>query len=153
MISREEGTLGHGICPTRWLEETQQEKSIEKISSVAATQGGMLGDDPGLGKTLQCISLMVYRVLKHPEDTPYKSSMVLAPAQLVLNWVEEIQRFAPDPSERSVNTAKDNDVDEKPVSFPRFVDLILPIGSAEIYDLVRSLQRMFRIAMIFLLYI
>lgn len=50
--------------------------------------GGILADDMGLGKTLQMIALL----LDCPSTLP---SLVVCPASLVLNWVSEINKFAP----------------------------------------------------------
>lgn len=48
--------------------------------------GACLADDMGLGKTIQAISAILYR--KGP-------ALVVAPASVILNWVNEITRFAP----------------------------------------------------------
>jgi len=52
--------------------------------------GGILADDMGLGKTLQVITLM--------QETQDKknTNLVICPASLILNWEEEIKKFAPD---------------------------------------------------------
>ena len=50
--------------------------------------GACLADDMGLGKTLQAISLMLNRGKSG-------SSLVIAPASVLLNWKSEIERFAP----------------------------------------------------------
>lgn len=49
---------------------------------------GILADDMGLGKTLQAITLLD----SHHTGT----SLVIAPASLLLNWQDEITKFAPD---------------------------------------------------------
>ena len=58
--------------------------------------GGILADDMGLGKTLQVISLLD---LKDDSDDSIdkndkKISIVIAPASLILNWEDEISKFA-----------------------------------------------------------
>ncbi len=53
--------------------------------------GGILADDMGLGKTLQMISLF----LSEKEEGASRPSLVVCPASLVYNWVEEIRKFAP----------------------------------------------------------
>ncbi len=53
--------------------------------------GGILADDMGLGKTLQIISLL----LSKKEEGQDCSALVVCPASLVLNWQNEIQKFAP----------------------------------------------------------
>ena len=53
--------------------------------------GGILADDMGLGKTLQVIAfLMAHREEGKPP------SLVVAPTSLMYNWMDEIQRFAPE---------------------------------------------------------
>lgn len=54
--------------------------------------GGILADEMGLGKTVQVISYLCTlerEVVQHP-------SLIICPASLVLNWSEEIARFAPE---------------------------------------------------------
>ena len=53
--------------------------------------GGILADDMGLGKTLQVIAFLLAR---REEGKP--PSLVVAPTSLMYNWVDEIQRFAPE---------------------------------------------------------
>ncbi len=55
--------------------------------------GGILADDMGLGKTLQMIA--VFQAYK--EEVPDgKTSIVICPSSLLLNWNNEINKFAPD---------------------------------------------------------
>lgn len=54
--------------------------------------GGILADEMGLGKTLQVIAFLATldrQQTNHP-------SLVVCPASLVLNWSEELTRFAPE---------------------------------------------------------
>lgn len=53
--------------------------------------GGILADDMGLGKTLETIALLLSR----REEGIQKPSLVITPASVVYNWVEEFKRFAP----------------------------------------------------------
>ncbi|MBR2743700.1 MAG: DEAD/DEAH box helicase [Clostridia bacterium] len=54
--------------------------------------GGILADDMGLGKTLQVIALLLdYN--NNEEDR--KTSIVVCPSSLALNWLSEINKFAP----------------------------------------------------------
>ena len=54
--------------------------------------GGVLADDMGLGKTIQLVSV----ILSYVENTENsKTSLVICPSSLTLNWFNEIQKFAP----------------------------------------------------------
>ncbi|MEW4487649.1 SNF2-related protein [Thalassoglobus sp. JC818] len=55
--------------------------------------GGCLADDMGLGKTVQMLALMQDRITKREEKIP---SIVVVPKSLMFNWVQELQKFAPD---------------------------------------------------------
>ena len=58
--------------------------------------GGILADDMGLGKTIQIISIL----LDYKQNTEEaKTSIVVSPSSLSLNWKNEIEKFAPDRSE------------------------------------------------------
>lgn len=50
--------------------------------------GACLADDMGLGKTLQAIAMMVARCGMGPQ-------LVVMPTSVLLNWQQELQRFAP----------------------------------------------------------
>ena len=52
--------------------------------------GGILADDMGLGKTIQAICLLLSDV-----DERTQPSLVICPTSLVLNWQQELERFAP----------------------------------------------------------
>lgn len=52
---------------------------------------GILADDMGLGKTLQIISM----ILSKKEEGLDCSTLVVCPASLVLNWQNEISKYAP----------------------------------------------------------
>lgn len=54
--------------------------------------GGILADDMGLGKTLQMIAV----ILSNHENGEKGASLVVSPASLVYNWMEEFHKFAPD---------------------------------------------------------
>jgi non-specific serine/threonine protein kinase len=56
--------------------------------------GACLADDMGLGKTMQVLALLL--VLRRNRERPRQTSLLLAPASLLANWVSEIERFAPD---------------------------------------------------------
>ncbi len=59
-----------------------------KLSSIGF--GGILADEMGLGKTLEAISYLL--LLKEELNMP---SLVICPASLVYNWIEEVSHFAP----------------------------------------------------------
>lgn len=54
--------------------------------------GGILADEMGLGKSLQLISFLVDR---REEAAQVGPSLVVCPASLVYNWVDEFAKFAP----------------------------------------------------------
>ena len=56
--------------------------------------GACLADDMGLGKTIQVLALLL--VLREQAGTQPRTSLLVAPASLLANWVAEIERFAPD---------------------------------------------------------
>jgi len=55
--------------------------------------GACLADDMGLGKTLQVIALLCLRRKERPKDAP--PSVLVVPASLIGNWMNEFKRFAP----------------------------------------------------------
>lgn len=61
-------------------------KSLDKYNF-----GGILADDMGLGKTIQILSVVVDYVEKNKER---KTSIVVAPSSLALNWYNEAKKFA-----------------------------------------------------------
>ncbi len=61
--------------------------------------GGILADDMGLGKTLQAIALIKSSKNSHP-------SLVVAPTSLIFNWLDEIEKFAPDLNANVINGNK-----------------------------------------------
>lgn len=60
--------------------------------------GACLADDMGLGKTLQAITLMLSRAKMGP-------SLVVVPTSLLINWQEEISKFAPELNTFILNNA------------------------------------------------
>ena len=54
--------------------------------------GGILADDMGLGKTIQVIALLLDYNLNSKDK---KTSIVVCPSSLALNWYNEINKFAP----------------------------------------------------------
>jgi SNF2 family DNA or RNA helicase len=78
--------------PPAALADTLRDYQIEGyawLSRVAAWgAGACLADDMGLGKTIQAIAVLLDRARHGP-------ALVLAPTSVALNWVTELQRFAP----------------------------------------------------------
>jgi SNF2 family DNA or RNA helicase len=69
-----------------------QHKGFEWLILLAeAGAGACLADDMGLGKTLQAISFFAYRLQQSAEE----KYLVVCPASLVYNWVQELQKFVP----------------------------------------------------------
>lgn len=56
--------------------------------------GGILADDMGLGKTLQVITLLLDYNSNNKNEEKY-TSIVVCPSSLALNWLNEINKFAP----------------------------------------------------------
>nr|WP_295877329.1 DEAD/DEAH box helicase [uncultured Chitinophaga sp.] len=66
-----------------------QEEGFRWMTHLAAWgAGACLADDMGLGKTVQAIALLLYRAAEGP-------ALVISPASVLPNWVNEISRFAP----------------------------------------------------------
>lgn len=55
--------------------------------------GGILADDMGLGKTIQIISILLDCKKSKNEN---RTSIVIAPSSLTLNWKNEVEKFAPE---------------------------------------------------------
>ena len=62
--------------------------------------GACLADDMGLGKTVQAIAFLLYKASEGP-------SLVVAPASVVMNWANELARFAPGLRVSLLNDADD----------------------------------------------
>ncbi|MDO4283309.1 MAG: SNF2 helicase associated domain-containing protein [Clostridia bacterium] len=60
-------------------------KTLEKYNF-----GGILADDMGLGKTIQIIALLI-----DEKNKTGKTSLVVCPSSLYINWKKEINKFAP----------------------------------------------------------
>jgi non-specific serine/threonine protein kinase len=69
--------------------------------------GALLADDMGLGKTVQILALLEY--LRKNEGT---KTLLVIPASLSSNWVNETERFAPNLRYAVIRTARDEwDID------------------------------------------
>ena len=56
--------------------------------------GGILADDMGLGKTLQLLSVIL-SYIEATDKENRKTSIVVSPSSLALNWLAEAKKFAP----------------------------------------------------------
>lgn len=54
--------------------------------------GGILADDMGLGKTVQILSVILDYIEQNKE---HKTSIIITPSSLALNWKSEIEKFIP----------------------------------------------------------
>lgn len=68
--------------------------------------GGILADDMGLGKTLQVITFLLMK--KNESLSGIEPALVVAPTSLMYNWLEEIQKFAPELSAIAIAGNKSN---------------------------------------------
>ena len=93
--------------------------------------GGILADDMGLGKTLQVISLLDQN--KADEEV----SIVVAPASLILNWEDEVNKFSPELRAVSVYGSASNR--KKIVSDYQDYDLIITS-----YDYIRRDEDLYK---------
>lgn len=68
---------------------TYQKEGFEWMSRLAHWgAGALLADDMGLGKTVQTITMLLSRAKQGPQ-------LVIMPTSLIINWRDEIARFAP----------------------------------------------------------
>ncbi len=56
--------------------------------------GGILADDMGLGKTIQILTVL--KKYKEENNAYRRTSLVVSPSSLTLNWYNEVQKFTPD---------------------------------------------------------
>ncbi|MDD6892403.1 MAG: SNF2-related protein, partial [Bacteroidales bacterium] len=81
---------------------TYQKEGFQWMSRLALWgAGALLADDMGLGKTLQAITLLLSRAAEGPQ-------LVVVPTSVLLNWRDEIERFAPSLRVRPLNAAGEN---------------------------------------------
>lgn len=59
--------------------------------------GGILADDMGLGKTIQLLAILLdYQQSCKQKGETRRTSLVVSPSSLTLNWLSEVQKFTPD---------------------------------------------------------
>ncbi len=75
-----------------------QETGLRWLSYLCQLRlGACLADDMGLGKTIQALGLLLLRRgASVSAREPHPPSLLVAPASLITNWQQEIERFAPD---------------------------------------------------------
>jgi len=88
--------------------------------------GACLADDMGLGKTIQVLSLLLIFARKDKDKQP---SLLVAPASLLANWMQEIERFAPSLKALIVHPSAMTTVRMKQLTADQFADFDLVITS------------------------
>lgn len=77
-----------------------QEEGFRWMAQLAAWgAGACLADDMGLGKTIQAIAMLLYRA----QDGP---ALVVCPASVLPNWMNELYKFAPSLQVIQINASK-----------------------------------------------
>ncbi|ACU57826.1 DEAD/DEAH box helicase [Chitinophaga pinensis] len=77
-----------------------QEEGFRWMARLAAWgAGACLADDMGLGKTIQAIAMLLYRAHEGP-------ALVVCPASVLPNWVNELYKFAPSLQVRQIAGSK-----------------------------------------------
>lgn len=84
------------------LRDYQREGFEWMVRLSAWGAGACLADDMGLGKTVQTIAFLLYKAAKGP-------SLVVCPASVMLNWANELSRFAPSLNIKILNESADRD--------------------------------------------
>lgn len=91
--------------------------------------GACLADDMGLGKTMQVLALLlVLRGQRQPGIQP-QTSILVAPASLLANWADEINRFAPELKARVVHPSTMSAAELKAITQQQLADVDLVITS------------------------
>lgn len=86
-------------------------------------QGAILADEMGLGKSLQAIAL-IWTVLKQsPRGTPgVKKAVIVCPASLVQNWVNEVKKWLGDDGLEPVQVASGSSTFESKEALAAFIN-------------------------------
>lgn len=137
------GEIDHGISHGKWLESViqklvnpdlitsinpargfgaklreYQQKGLNWFFFLHSLQfGACLADDMGLGKTVQLLAfLSTLKSRLKKAGSPNQASLLIIPASLISNWVNEIKRFSPDikfhvahPAGNSTNNIQSHD--------------------------------------------
>jgi superfamily II DNA or RNA helicase len=70
-----------------------QRDGLTWLANVTSRFGALLGDEMGLGKSVQTIALMVHR--RQAGASQGLPVLLVAPASMVLTWARQLERFAP----------------------------------------------------------
>jgi non-specific serine/threonine protein kinase len=89
--------------------------------------GACLADDMGLGKTMQVLALLL--VLRRIDGSARRTSVLVAPASLLGNWISEIERFAPDLKTVVAHPSAMSSVELRSIDEKRLADVELVITS------------------------
>ena len=84
------------------LRDYQREGFEWMVRLSAWGAGACLADDMGLGKTVQTIAFLLHKAKEGP-------SLVVCPASVMLNWANELARFAPALEVKILNESVDRD--------------------------------------------
>ncbi|KAH9919617.1 SNF2 family N-terminal domain-containing protein [Fomitopsis serialis] len=109
LLSREGKQVDtHGIEETLYLNRVRGLLSREKPQNDADALGGILAEEPGLGKTLECITLILLnpsvgrgpaKKRWDPEAKVYvketKTTLIVTPSSLAQQWADELALHAP----------------------------------------------------------
>jgi superfamily II DNA or RNA helicase len=91
-LGRIKGSITHTPLIPKDLKAILRQYQIEGFTWLSRLSfwgvGACLADDMGLGKTIQVLAILL-------ERAPNGPSLVIAPASVCLNWLDEMQRFTP----------------------------------------------------------
>ena len=97
--------------------------------------GACLADDMGLGKTIQVISLLNYLKSRNEKTI----SLLVVPASLISNWMDELRRFAPKLAYYVVHPSENKDADnEGAVQCEKYDLVITTYGLIQKYEWLKK---------------